>query len=414
MQTHWLRGVVRIVLTTIIAAGPVASVGSPASAAVPVLTLSSATGPSGGGNTITGTSSAMAFPAGVTPVVQFQYVGAGSSSCSSTAQAPTQIAATGTTATAGVLTVDPAQARRITTTKLALTVPSSAYPAFDDYGNPSTVNPQGLVLTGSQTSARWNLCVYDTDSTTSSTLLAVASYTVAIRPTIGSISPASGPSGGGQTITVNGTGFAPLSAPITGSIDGSALTDIRVTASGTSLTATTGPHTAGSGFALTLNTPGGPVSSLNPDNDPTTNDTPIPYSYSNGIAIAPNTAPVGSTVSVDVYGAGFSQLNFTGGGTPADGYAHVFLVKDAYAPASNRGVAECGNVVVISDNELICTLNLAADQLNPVDSSVEPGTPIVDGAYMLTVVATGDPNASLADANPTIVSSGAAFIVAPY
>jgi hypothetical protein len=161
------------------------------------------------------------------------------------------------------------------------------------------------------------------------------------------------------------------------------------------------------------------VSSLDPDNnglpedgDGATEDAPIPFTYSNGITISPNTAASGSTVTLDVYGAGFSQLNFDPAGTPTSGNAHVFLVKDAYDAAGNRGVAECA-VVVVSDTELICTLDLSADQLSPQDSTTVPNTPIADGAYMLTVVADGDIGAGIG-ANPTIISSGAAFIVAPY
>ncbi|GAB2617289.1 hypothetical protein Aab01nite_30520 [Paractinoplanes abujensis] len=383
----------------------------PASAAALPMTLSSVTGPSGGGSTVLGSVTATSsvpipFPAGTQPTVQFQYA-----ACSASAQPVTQIAGTGTTLTAGVLTVDPATVKRVTTTKVLFQVPSGPYPAQDADGNPSTVNPGGLVLVGAQTSARWNVCVYDSGSTTASTLLATSSYTVAVPPTITSIIPASSPAGGGQLITVNGTGFT--AAGTTVSIDGVALTDVRVAANGLSLSATTGPHAAASGLALTVSTPGGPVSSLNPDNDDTTADAPIPFAYSNGIVIAPNTAVSGSAVTLDVGGAGFSQLTFDQGGTPTSGQAHVFLVKDAYDPAANRGVAECVVLSVISDNELVCSLDLSADQLNPSDSSTVAGVPVAEGAYIVTVVASGDPAAG-STAKPTIVSSGATFTVGPY
>lgn len=77
------------------------------------------------------------------------------------------------------------------------------------------------------------------------------------------------------------------------------------------------------------------------------------------------------------------------------------------------GVAECEVVVVVSDAELVCTLDLAANQLSPLTSATVPNTPIVEGAYILTVVANGATDAGY-DANPTIVSSGATFTVAPY
>jgi len=415
MSHRMLRraGAASVAVTALILSG----VGAPAAAAAAAMTLSSASGPSGGGNTITGTvaGSATVFPAGTSPTVQFQYT-----SCSASAQEVTQIVGSGTTTTAGVLTLDPATVRRVSTSKIMFKVPSAAYPALDDDGNPSTVNPGGLVLVGRQTVARWNVCVYDNDSTTSGLLLATASYTLAVPPTITSVIPASSPAGGGESITVNGAGFGSGSPAISGSIGGVALTDIKVAADGDSFTATTGPRAAATGLALTVTTQGGTVSSLDPDNnglpqddDSDTNDAPIPFTYSNGITVTPNTAPSGTEVTVDISGAGFAQLAFDAGGTPASASAHVFLADGAYVAASNRGVAECVVQAVVSDNELICALDLSADQLSPVDSTVVSSTPIVDGAYLLTVVADGAPDAG-SDADPTIVSSGAVFVVAPY
>ncbi|MEV0900317.1 IPT/TIG domain-containing protein [Actinoplanes sp. NPDC049802] len=309
--------------------------------------------------------------------------------------------------TAGVLTVDPLDVKRISGTKIAFKVPSRSYPG-------SGLNATGLVLTGSQTTARWNVCVYDSDAPVGSTLLATSSYTVVLRPTITSVTPTSSPAGGGQAITVNGTGFTAVgSTSVTAAIGGTPLTNIRVAANGNSLTATTGPRTADTGLALTVTTPGGTVSSLDPDNDSNTADSPIPFNYSNGITIVPNTAAAGSSVTVDVTGAGFGQLTFVGGDSPTSSNAQVFLVSGAYNAAGNRGVAECDDVAVISDVELVCTLNLAADRLNPATSAPVPSTPVSDGAYTLTVVANGSTGAGPA-ANPTIVSSGSTFTVGPY
>ncbi|WP_083971452.1 IPT/TIG domain-containing protein [Actinoplanes awajinensis] len=410
-------GLASIAVTALVLAGA----SSPVWAATPAMTLSSVTGPSGGGTIITGTvaSPFVVFPAGTTPAVQFQYVGTGSTTCSATAGAVAQIAVTGTTGTDGVQTVDPDQVRRVSATKVLFTVPSQAYPVIGEDGYPSTINPTGVVLAGAQTWAKWNVCVYDTDSTVSSTLLATASYTVTARPTITSIIPASSPAGGGQSITVNGTGFSAVTTATTGAIGDVPLVDIKVAPNGNSLTATTGPRASGTGLALTLTTPGGTVSSLDPDNndqpedaDPDTDDAPIGFLYSNGITIAPRTAPAGTTVVVDVNGAGFSGLSFSAAGDPQSTQAHVFLVRDAYVLDSNRGVAECVVQAVIGDTELICTLDLSADQLSLTDSSTLPSTPITDGAYFLTVVADGSTTAL--NPNSSIVSSGAAFIVAPY
>lgn len=387
-----------------------------ASAAAASMTLSNSIGPSGGGNTIVGTAAGglPTFPAGTSPVVQFQYAGTGSTTCTLQARTETQIASSGSATTAGVLTADPATVKRINTTKIAFRVPSGAHP-----GGNSSVNSTGLALLAGQISSKWFVCVYDTDSTTTSTLLASSAYTLAARPTITSILPTSSPAAGGQTITVNGTGFSAIT-PVSGSIGGAALTNVRIATNGNSFTATTGPHAADSGLALTVNAPGGQVSSLDPDNngqpqdnDGSTNDAPIPFAYTSGITISPNTAPAGALVNIDVAGPGFSHLTFVDNDTPTSNNAHIFLVRDAYVPNSNRGVAECGDAAVISDTELACTLDLSSDQLSPSDSAPLAGTPIVEGAYILTVVADGSTSAG-SDANPTIVCSGATFTVAPY
>lgn len=408
---------IRAVLASAVASGAVlAGFSVPARAAVTTLpmTLSPGYGPSGGGNLIVGTvtpnsSAPTPFPANTTPVVQFQYIGGTTTACNATAKPITQIAASGATTTAGVVQSDPDLVKRITTSKIVFPVPSGAYPGDSN-------NTTGLVLAGSQNQAKWSVCIYDSASTTASNLLASATYTLALKPTITSITPTSSPAAGGATITVNGTGFTPatsgtVSVPLTASIGGVALTNIKVAANGNSFTATTAQRAAQGGLAVVVTAPGGTVSSLDPDNDPGTSN-PIPFEYTNGITISPNTGASGTAVTIDVTGAGFKQLSFDSGITPTSASAHVFLVKDAYDSSSNRGVAECVVGVVVSDTELICDLNLAANRLSPTTSAAVPGSSIVDGAYILTVVADGSIGSGVA--LPSIISSGAAFIVAPY
>ncbi|MEU8813360.1 IPT/TIG domain-containing protein [Actinoplanes sp. NPDC048796] len=338
------------------------------------------------------------FPAGTKPIVQFQFVSASGSACAGTVKPVTQIAGSGGATTAGVLTVDPANVLRITSTKISLKVPSSPYPATDAQGAASTVNPNGLALLADQASARWNVCVYDKEGA-SGNLIAATTYTVAVKPTITSIIPAGSPAAGGQTITVNGTGFSAVAGTTSATVGGVALTNIKVAASGNSFTGTTGPRVAEGNLALIVTAPGGKVSSLDPDNNANATGSPIPFTYSNGISIAPNTGPVNAKVTIDVVGAGFSSLNFDRQAPSNSANAHVFLVKDAYLPATNRGAAECVLEAVLRDTELVCTLDL---------------TGVNEGAYILTLVENGLSSATLADANPTLVTSGATFTVGPY
>ncbi|MEU7867854.1 hypothetical protein [Dactylosporangium sp. NPDC049140] len=72
------------VIGTTVAAAVIGSVAPACAAAVP-LTLSAATGPSGGTNTITATATTNIFTTAVTPAAEFQYVGTGTAAaCSPT------------------------------------------------------------------------------------------------------------------------------------------------------------------------------------------------------------------------------------------------------------------------------------------------------------------------------------------
>ncbi|MEU8813365.1 IPT/TIG domain-containing protein [Actinoplanes sp. NPDC048796] len=391
--------------------------GTPAHAAT-VMTLSSTSGPSGGGNSITGTVTATAanpspFPAGTLPRVQFQYVGAGSNSCSAAPRAVAAIQGSAAATTGGVLTVDPAEVSRLTATKIVFTVPSSPYPADVD-GQPSTVNPTGLALAAGQTTAKWNVCVYDENA---DTLIANAPYTLAVRPRITSIVPASSPALGGKTVTINGAGFSASGTSVT--IGGTAAKDVKVSPGGSSLTVTTPPRTAATGLTVAVATTGGTVLSSDPDNneqpqdnDPATADAPILFTYSNGIAISPDTAPARSTVSVEIRAMGLDALTFDAGAAPTGASAHVFLVRDAYEASTNRGVQECGDILAVSKTEMVCTLDLSSS-LDPSDSSAQ-GSPVPEGTYTMTVVANGSTSATPEEASPSIVSSDATFTVGPY
>ncbi|GAA4928604.1 IPT/TIG domain-containing protein [Actinoplanes utahensis] len=389
----------------------VVAAAAPAQAAPLPMTLSSPGGPSGGGNLVVGVitpSSAVPIPiaAGTVPTVQFQFVGAATPVCNATARPVTQIVATGTTTTAGVVTVDPADVKRVSYNRVAFEVPSGSYPQ----GN--GINTGGLVLAAAQTMAKWNVCVYDSDSTDSSTLLASAPYTLVARPKITSILPATSPAAGGQLVTVNGVGFG--TGPVSVTIGGTPLTDVKLAANGNSLTGITAPRVPSANLQVEVTAAGGTVGSLDPDNDPLTDDSPILFAYTNGITISPGSSPAGRMVTVDIRGVGFNRLDFgPPGGDPTSDYAHVFLVSGAYASATNRGVAECRDAVVLSDTELVCTLDLSEDKLSPANSAVVDDTPIPEGAYILTVVEDGSTSAGVAAA-PTVVSTGAVFVVAPY
>jgi hypothetical protein len=106
------------------------------------------------------------------------------------------------------------------------------------------------------------------------------------------------------------------------------------------------------------------------------------FTFANGIAVAPSVAPntrMGGT-PVDVQGVGFGALSFQQTGNPDDRNAHIYLVRGAYDPTPGGGgggikrngeVTECGNVMMVSDTELVCTMNLQAS-LNGAGATALP------------------------------------------
>jgi hypothetical protein len=335
----------RVGIATGAAAVLVVAAAAPAMAAAALLTLSSATGPSGGLNTLTGTAPTAIFGATVTPAAEFQYVGTGTgATCSAVYLAPAAVAVTAASPpvqTAGVLVVAAASVKKLSTTKISVTVPSTV--ALGTNGG------------FTQASAKYNLCIYSgtTTGVSGSPLIANAPYTIAAKAGLTSVSPATGPALGNTQITVVGTNFP--ATGMTATIGGSPLTGITVASNGLSFSAITPAHASSGPLTLSVTTSGGVTSKL------------AAFAYTNGIVITPNTAPNTSMgADVDVSGVGFSALDFStsSGASPDDTKSHVYLVRGTYDPTDNSGAktlgetAECNNVLLVSDTEVICTLML--------------------------------------------------------
>ena len=361
----------------------------PASAAAVAGTLSASSGPSGGGNTLTMTTASAKFFTGL--AVEFQYKATATTTCSAAYSTAVAVSST-----AGIVVVS--SPKILSSTKIAITVPST------------------VALQGSATSANWLVCAYPGTNTTTSLLSASAAYTIAAKPTLTTIAPASGPALGGGTVTLTGTNFI---TGMTAKIGSAALTGLTVV-SATTATATVPPQAAGSAMGVTVTTTGGTATKA------------AAYTYTNGIIVEPSTTPTATAATdLDIQGVGFSSLDFAGavsgtsglktdGTAPGDAGAHVYIVAGAYDPtddSSAKTVAEAGecvNVLVVSDTELICTLN-TADKYN------QSGDPAIDnGTYTITVVSNGGIDVQSGGANEvdgysqSIISSGSTFTVAPY
>ncbi|BBH63801.1 hypothetical protein ACTI_04860 [Actinoplanes sp. OR16] len=297
----------RAVIATGAATAAVLSMATPAFAE-PILTLSSAGGPSAGGNNITASHATTAWLTGVTTPT------AGVTNATACPAAP------GTPGTSYVAIASTA-IKKLSNYKAAVTFPA--------------------MTTLSSVSKK--LCFYN-----GQILIGSANYvTTDVSQTVTSVTPAGGPALGGGTITVVGTGFPTTAGSISATLGGLPLTNITPIST-TSFTATAPAHAAGR-VPLQITTANGQTIAQNI------------YTYSNGINVTPNTAPNTGVVDIDVTGMDFLAPTFNS--SAANG--HVYLTRGKYDPATaaastkaNGAVSECVNVLVIGDSELICSLPL--------------------------------------------------------
>jgi hypothetical protein len=396
---------------TLAAAAAGVAVAPAANAAAVAGTLSATSGPSGGTNTITMTTAVSKFLSGST-FVQFQVKATATSACSANFGTAATVAAT-----TGVVNVNApgvtssgsgGATKILSATKLAITIPNTV------------ALPTGTTTLG------LNVCVYNgnttaSTSTTANIVIVNGAYTIASAPAIASISPAGGPALGGGTVTVTGSGFV---AGMSGNLSGAALTSVTLV-DATHFTAVVPAHSAGV-LNLSVTTPGG-------TKNKTAGGAFVTYTYSNGIVVSPDTTPTATAgTDLDIDGVGFASIDFstTTGAHIADNNGHVYIVAGAYDPTDNSGVktvvetGECVNVLVISDTELVCTLDTA-----DADGAGSGTAAIADGTYTITVVndggvdvqagGTGYTGGSVtAGADPnysqSVISSGATFTVANY
>jgi hypothetical protein len=293
---------------------------TPYSVTLPALTLSSNIGPNAAGTGITAQSTAN-FLTGVTaPGAAFTTA----ASCPTTYPAAVTYAA-GPPVVAGVIQSVSA-ARKLADNRLAVTVPL-------------------LPLIGTAPTT-YQACFYNGTTEGVSTILAAAPYTSTTVPTPTGISPNAGPALGGTTITVIGTNFPTAAGSISATLGGAALTVTPVSA--TAFTAVTPAHGVENNVPLVVTTAAG------------SRVLQGAFSYTNALAVSPNTAPnTRPAVDVDIQGVGFLAATFGANNS------RVYLVDGVYDGTDNGNteftngpVSDCSNILVITDNELICTLTL--------------------------------------------------------
>jgi large repetitive protein len=250
-----------------------------------------------------------------------------------------------------------------TATQIVLSIPANTFAL--------TATTSGGTTTYSKKD--YTLCVFDTTSPTK-VLAGTGKYTVYPTPTItGAVSPVKGPVTGGNTLAIDGTNFTAASVVKVGGV---AATGVKVATDGKSLTAKVPSGTIGAA-QVTVTTEGG----TNPTPGTATWDD---YTYSNAVSVTPESGDQSSTITIN--GKGFDALDFTASTTKI--YLSVGAVDDTSLPGE-----VCGTVRVVSDSQVVCTLD---------------GT-VADGAYTVSVVADNTD-----DTTASVVSSSATFTVAAF
>lgn len=176
-------------------------------------------------------------------------------------------------------------------------------------GTSITINSATQLTVTAPAHAAGTIDVTVTTAGGTSAIGATDKYTYTTLPTVASVSPTGGPIGGGNTVTVTGSGFTGASAVRFGTTAGSAV----IVNSDTQLTVTAPAHTAGT-VDITVITPGG-TSAIVPADQYQYSPLPIVG------GVAPSAGPIAGGTSVVLTGSGFTGATAVSfGATPASAF----------------------------------------------------------------------------------------------
>ncbi len=172
-------------------------------------------------------------------------------------------------------------------------------------------------------------------------------YTYAAQPTVGTLSHATGPSYGGQTVVATSTiPWRTGSTVVT--VGGVVATGVKVATGGVSLSFVT-PQSSGTALDVVVKTPGFANTTFTGG-----------YGYESAIKVTPAVVdPAGDSITIT--GSGFAALVHPG----------VWFVEAGVAPGSEP---TCSNVSVVSDTELTCDVTHTRGVATAVVGDVTDGT----------------------------------------
>ena len=214
--------------------------------------------------------------------------------------------------------------------------------------------------------------------TTPTTVHDIYKYVIPV-PVVSAVSPASGPSAGGTTVTVSGSGLAGATTVFFGAAKGST---ISVNAGGTQLTVKSPPGTSGSAVNVRVVTAGGESNAVPAD------------LFTYGPILTSISPFVGSTLGstqVTITGAGFSTVTHVKFGTTT---AASFSVKSATQLVAVSPAHAAGTVAISVTTAAGTTPATSADTFKfvipvPVVAGVSPSSGPAAGGTTVTVSGSG-------------------------
>jgi hypothetical protein len=195
-------------------------------------------------------------------------------------------------------------------------------------------------------------------------------YTYVAAPTVGSVSPTSGPTGGGTSVTITGTNFTGATAVTFGGVSATGITVVN----STTITATTPAHAAGT-VDVVVTTPGGTGTGTNL------------YSYVAAPTVTSVSPTSGSTLggtSVTITGTNFTGATaVTLGGTAATS----FTVNSATSITATTTAHAAGlaDVVVTAPGGTGTGISLYTFAIAPTVSSISPAAGAASGGTSVTI-----------------------------
>ncbi len=234
-------------------------------------------------------------------------------------------------------------------------------------------------------------------------------YTYVAAPTVNAVTPTAGPTAGGTTVVITGTGFA--AAPGTGAVRFGAANATYTINSNTQITATSPANSAGT-YDVTVTTPGG-TSATN------ANDQFTYVSAPSVTAISPTSGSTNGGQTVVITGTNLSgATNVTFGGTSATGYVVNSATQiTATSPAGSSGTVNV-RVTTVGGTSPTAVANQYTYVAAPVSSSQTYGSIVAynDGANLTTNIDVslyltgGDPATSYAVGSATTAQGGSVSV----